>query len=56
MKKVTIYALKLVEVNYYICMTLKIERRYREHKFGRGATWTNKYKPIEILELSLIHI
>ena len=50
MKKVTIYVLKLVEGKYYIGMTRNMERRYREHKFGRGATWTNKYKPIEILE------
>jgi hypothetical protein len=50
MKKVTIYALKLVEGKYYIGMTRNMERRYREHKLGRGAAWTKMYRPIEILE------
>ena len=52
MKKVTMYALKLVEGKYYIGMTRNMERRYREHEEGGkfASQWTNKYKPIEILE------
>jgi predicted GIY-YIG superfamily endonuclease len=47
-KTIHLYALKLQGGNYYIGMTRNVKKRFDKHLKGKGATWTKKYKPIEI--------
>jgi len=37
-----------VQRKWYVGTTRNIERRFNEHKCGKGAEWTKKYEPIEI--------
>ncbi len=43
-----VYVLKCADNKYYVGETNNIQRRYKEHKRGRGANWTNEYPPIDI--------
>jgi hypothetical protein len=45
-----IYVLKLKQRKYYVGKTGDILVRYDEHQSGRGSAWTNKYRPIKIME------
>jgi len=45
-----LYVLKLENNKYYVGKTDDINRRYTEHKNGKGSEWTKIYKPIKILE------
>lgn len=49
--KSVVYVLKLEEKKYYVGRTCDYERRLREHFEGRGSSWTQMYKPIEVIEL-----
>ena len=44
-----IYCLKLKEDKYYIGKTVNMCVRLNQHLTGKGALWTEKYKPIDIL-------
>jgi len=46
-----IYVLQCESGKYYIGKTTDIMRRFEEHKSGKGSAWTNKYKPLKILEV-----
>ena len=47
---VYIYILRLKSEKYYIGKSEKPKIRLRAHFKSNGATWTKKYKPIEIIE------
>lgn len=42
--------LRLEKGRYYIGATTQIERRFAQHKAGKGATFTTRYPPVEIVE------
>lgn len=47
-----IYVLKLTDNKYYVGKTNKdISSRYNEHLNGYGASWTQKYRPIGVVEI-----
>ncbi len=46
-----IYALRLENDKYYIGKTTNPEFRINDHLNSNGSSWTNKYKPIEVMEL-----
>ena len=48
-----IYCLLLEDNRYYIGQTPNLERRFNKHLSGKGADWTNLYKPISIIEYQL---
>lgn len=45
-----VYVLKLENNKYYVGQTNNISVRIEQHRTGRGAAWTKKYPPLEILE------
>lgn len=46
-----LYILQLQGGKYYVGKTTDMNRRYQEHKSGKGSSWTSTYKPIKILEV-----
>jgi len=50
-RELKIYVLKCQEGKYYIGKTYNFMRRYDDHLSGKGAFWTRRYRPIEIVEL-----
>ena len=46
-----IYILKLQNNKYYVGKTNNPKKRLVEHYDGYGSAWTNKYRPIKVLEL-----
>jgi predicted GIY-YIG superfamily endonuclease len=47
---ITIYVLKCVNNKYYVGKTFNDHiKRFNIHKKGKGAIWTKKYLPIEII-------
>ena len=46
-----IYALRLENDKYYIGKTTNPEFRINDHLNSNGSSWTNKYKPVEVMEL-----
>jgi hypothetical protein len=40
-----IYILRLTNGKYYVGKTNDVQKRYWEHKVGKGAEWTRKYPP-----------
>lgn len=45
-----IYVLQCERGKYYVGKTADVMRRYEEHRSGKGSEWTNKYKPVKLLE------
>jgi predicted GIY-YIG superfamily endonuclease len=45
-----IYVLQCEKGKYYVGKTTDVMRRYEEHQSGKGSAWTNKYKPLKMLE------
>lgn len=45
-----IYVLQCEKNKYYVGKTHDVMRRYEEHCSGKGSSWTNKYKPVKLLE------
>ena len=41
-----IYILRLAKGKYYVGKTNDVQKRYWEHKVGKGAEWTRKYPPV----------
>lgn len=48
---VNIYILQLEDNKFYVGKTNEPEYRLEQHFDGNGSAWTQKYKPIEILEI-----
>ena len=48
---VTVYVLKLEKGKYYVGKTNHDFQRLEQHKSGRGASWTKKYKPLSIVSV-----
>ncbi|MCU7121065.1 GIY-YIG nuclease family protein [Salmonella enterica] len=46
-----VYVLKLECDKYYVGYTLNFHRRMEEHFSGNGSLWTQKYSPIECVEV-----
>ena len=47
----SIYILKLAQDKYYVGKTKNPDSRIQYHFEGRGSAWTNKYKPVETVEI-----
>jgi len=45
-----IYVLKLQEGKWYVGKSGDAEKRFLEHKHGTGSKWTQRYRPIRIVE------
>ena len=50
MENTNIYVLKLQGGKYYVGKSTDVIGRYQQHLIGKGSAWTNKYKPISLLE------
>ncbi len=46
-----VYVLKCQQGKYYIGETYNREKRINDHFNGSGAEWTQKYKPIRVMEV-----
>lgn len=46
-----IYILKLEENRYYVGKSKDIDNRYEQHISNDGSSWTQKFKPIEIIKV-----
>lgn len=46
----TLYVLQLQYGKWYVGKTSKMEKRFEQHKSGKGCAWTSMYKPISIAE------
>lgn len=46
----TLYVLKLEDDKYYIGKSNDVQKRFEQHKTGKGSSWTREYKPVKILE------
>ena len=47
-----VYVLECEDNKYYVGYTKHIHRRMSEHFNSSGSSWTKKYKPLKILEIS----
>jgi predicted GIY-YIG superfamily endonuclease len=45
-----IYVLQCEKGKYYVGKTTDVMRRFEEHRSGKGSAWTNKYKPLKLME------
>lgn len=50
-----IYVLKLHDEKYYVGRTENVPLRTRAHFEGQGASWTKKYRPIDVCETFMSH-
>lgn len=50
-----LYVLKLEHDKYYVGKTDDINRRFEEHKTGKGSEWTKMYKPIKVIHTAKIN-
>lgn len=46
-----LYVLQLQGGKYYVGKTTDMNRRYEQHKSGKGSSWTSTYRPVKILEV-----
>lgn len=46
-----VYVLRCEEGKYYVGTSANVKKRVRRHKKGKGAKWTKKYKPLELVEV-----
>lgn len=44
-----LYVLHLEDDYWYVGRTTNVERRVKDHFDGRGASWTQRHKPIELV-------
>ena len=49
-----LYVLRLVSNKFYIGKTSDLSRRLNEHFSGKGASWTKKYPPVEVIYSSML--
>lgn len=45
-----IYVLRLEEGKYYVGKAVDPESRFEKHLEGKGARWTRRYPPLEMIE------
>ena len=46
-----IYILRLESGKYYVGKSGNITKRFTEHFKGKGAIWTRKYKPLQVIDI-----
>ncbi len=46
----TLYVLQLENKKWYVGKTDDVEKRFEQHKSGKGSTWTKFHNPIKIVE------
>jgi predicted GIY-YIG superfamily endonuclease len=46
-----VYVLKLINNKFYIGKSTNVEERIKNHFISKGSCWTQKYKPIEVVEI-----
>jgi predicted GIY-YIG superfamily endonuclease len=51
MQETNIYVLKLQEDKWYVGKTNDVDKRFQDHRDGQGSAWTNKYPPVELVEV-----
>ena len=49
-RAITLYVLRLEDDNWYIGITRDLNKRFEQHKTGKGAKWTRLHKPVSIHE------
>ena len=49
-KQNTLYVLQLEDGKYYVGKTNDVQKRFEQHKTGKGSEWTKEYSPIKIIE------
>lgn len=49
-KKYTIYVLELEDGYYYVGSATYVEKRFAQHKEGKGAAWTKLHRPLRVIE------
>ena len=54
-KKLYIYVLALEENKIYVGVTDNVERRFSQHRSGKGAVWTKRYPPVSIIEIRVVN-
>ena len=45
----TLYILQLEDDKWYVGKTDDVQKRYEQHKSGKGSEWTKLYKPVKIV-------
>lgn len=50
-KPIKLYVLKLEHDCWYVGMSRDVEKRFKSHKAGKGAKWTQIHKPMAIHEV-----
>ena len=45
------YVLKLEDNKWYIGKSMSLKKRLKQHWSGKGARWTAKHKPVELVQL-----
>lgn len=53
-RKWHIYAVECDNGSVYIGMASDLEARWEQHRQGRGAQWTRRYKPVRFLKLETV--
>lgn len=46
----TLYILQLEDDKWYIGKTDDVQKRFEQHKSGKGSAWTKEYSPVKIHE------
>lgn len=46
-----IYVLKLKNNKYYVGQSTNVNQRIKQHERGEGSAWTQKYEPVEVVEI-----
>jgi predicted GIY-YIG superfamily endonuclease len=46
-----IYVLKLKNKKYYVGQSQNVNQRIKQHERGEGSVWTQKHKPVEVVEV-----
>jgi len=49
MEKWFVYILECEDKSFYTGITNDVQRRFNEHKSGKGGKYTNSHKPIKII-------
>ena len=47
------YILRLKDMKFYVGITSDLQRRFRDHFNGVGSKWTNRYEPIESINVTI---
>ena len=46
-----IYVIKLKNNKYYVGQSQNVNQRIKQHERGEGSVWTQKHKPVEVMEV-----